>query len=60
MTFGFSRDDAGKFLPSYYENKIYESDPFCPSGYRGRGPSDEDGCGHGQEGPSRPALRYLR
>ena len=28
MTFGFSRDDAGKFLPSYYGNKIYESDPF--------------------------------
>ena len=28
MTFGFSRDDAGKFLPSYYANKIYESDPF--------------------------------
>ena len=28
MTFGFSRDDAGKFLPSYYKNKIYESDPF--------------------------------
>lgn len=29
MTFGFSRDDAGKFLDSYYENKIYESDPFA-------------------------------
>ena len=29
MTFGFSRDDAGKFLPSYYENKIYENDPFA-------------------------------
>ena len=29
MTFGFSRDDAGKFLNSYYENKIYESDPFA-------------------------------
>ena len=28
MTFGFSRDDAGKFLPSYYETKIYEEDPF--------------------------------
>ncbi len=28
MTFGFSRDDAGKFLPAYYQNKIYESDPF--------------------------------
>ena len=29
MTFGFSRDDAGKFLDSYYANKIYESDPFA-------------------------------
>ncbi len=29
MTFGFSRDDAGKFLPSYYNNKIYEFDPFA-------------------------------
>ncbi len=29
MTFGFSRDDAGKFLPAYYEHKIYESDPFA-------------------------------
>ena len=28
MTFGFSRDDAGKFLPSYYENNILENDPF--------------------------------
>jgi len=28
MTFGFSRDDAGKFLPSYYETKIFEEDPF--------------------------------
>ena len=29
MTFGFSRDDAGKFLESYYISKIYESDPFA-------------------------------
>ena len=28
MTFGFSRDDAGKFLDEYYTKKIYESDPF--------------------------------
>jgi pyruvate,orthophosphate dikinase len=28
MTFGFSRDDAVKFLPAYYSNKIFESDPF--------------------------------
>jgi len=29
MTFGFSRDDAGKFLPSYYERNIFEKDPFA-------------------------------
>ena len=29
MTFGFSRDDAGKFLDDYYKKKIYESDPFA-------------------------------
>ncbi len=29
MTFGFSRDDAGKFLDAYYKGKIYESDPFA-------------------------------
>ena len=29
MTFGFSRDDAGKFLNSYYDNKIFENDPFA-------------------------------
>jgi pyruvate,orthophosphate dikinase len=37
MTFGFSRDDAGKFLNYYYENKIYESDPFAHL--------DQDGVG---------------
>ena len=37
MTFGFSRDDAGKFLNSYYENKIYEFDPFAKL--------DQDGVG---------------
>ena len=29
MTFGFSRDDAGKFLGAYYDRKIYENDPFA-------------------------------
>ena len=29
MTFGFSRDDAGKFLDAYYDHKIYENDPFA-------------------------------
>ena len=37
MTFGFSRDDAGKFLESYYENKIYESDPFAKLDQKGVG-----------------------
>ena len=37
MTFGFSRDDAGKFLGSYYDNKIYENDPFSRL--------DQDGVG---------------
>lgn len=37
MTFGFSRDDAGKFLDAYYENKIFEFDPFAKL--------DQDGVG---------------
>ncbi|WP_297242478.1 pyruvate, phosphate dikinase [uncultured Flavonifractor sp.] len=37
MTFGFSRDDAGKFLESYYTNKIYESDPFARLDQKGVG-----------------------
>ena len=37
MTFGFSRDDAGKFLTSYYENKIYEFDPFAKLDQKGVG-----------------------
>ena len=37
MTFGFSRDDAGKFLNYYYENKIYESDPFAHLDQKGVG-----------------------
>ena len=37
MTFGFSRDDAGKFLDSYYQNKIYESDPFAKIDFEGVG-----------------------
>ena len=37
MTFGFSRDDAGKFLDSYYEKKIYESDPFAHLDQKGVG-----------------------
>ena len=37
MTFGFSRDDAGKFLGYYYDNKIYESDPFAHLDQKGVG-----------------------
>ncbi len=37
MTFGFSRDDAGKFLDSYYQNKVFESDPFAKLDQNGVG-----------------------
>lgn len=37
LTFGFSRDDAGKFLKSYYDNKIYEYDPFASIDTQGVG-----------------------
>ena len=37
MTFGFSRDDAGKFLPAYYDKKIYEEDPFKTLDQKGVG-----------------------
>ncbi len=37
MTFGFSRDDAGKFLDAYYDRKIYESDPFAKLDQNGVG-----------------------
>ena len=37
MTFGFSRDDAGKFLNSYYDTKIYENDPFARVDQKGVG-----------------------
>lgn len=37
MTFGFSRDDAGKFLPDYYGRKIFESDPFAHVDTKGVG-----------------------
>jgi pyruvate,orthophosphate dikinase len=44
MTFGFSRDDAGKFLNYYYENKIYESDPFAHLDQKGVGKLVEMAC----------------
>ena len=44
MTFGFSRDDAGKFLPSYYDTKIYENDPFAKVDQTGVGKLVEMAC----------------
>lgn len=37
MTYGFSRDDAGKFLNDYYEKQIFESDPFARVDTKGVG-----------------------
>ena len=37
MTFGFSRDDTGKFLSAYYDRKIYENDPFAKLDQNGVG-----------------------
>jgi pyruvate,orthophosphate dikinase len=44
MTFGFSRDDAGKFLTSYYDTKIYEFDPFARLDQTGVGKLMEIAC----------------
>lgn len=46
MTFGFSRDDAGKFLDSYYDAKIYENDPFARLDQTGVGKLMEMGLAH--------------
>ena len=54
MTFGFSRDDAGKFLPAYYEHKIYESDPFAKLDQIGVGKLMEMAVDLGRK--TRPAL----
>ena len=55
MTFGFSRDDAGKFLESYYANKIYESDPFARLDQNGVGRLVEMAAKLGRE--TRPDLK---
>ncbi len=55
MTFGFSRDDAGKFLPSYYRAKIYESDPFAKLDQSGVGQLIEMATKKGRE--TNPDLR---
>ena len=54
MTFGFSRDDAGKFLPAYYDNKIYESDPFARLDQAGVGKLVDMACKLGRA--TRPEL----
>ena len=43
MTYGFSRDDAGKFLDAYYDAKIFENDPFAKLDQVGVGKLMEDG-----------------
>ena len=55
MTFGFSRDDAGKFLDAYYANKIYESDPFARLDQTGVGRLVEMACKLGRQ--TRPDLK---
>ena len=55
MTFGFSRDDAGKFLASYYDNKIYESDPFSRLDQIGVGRLVEMACKLGRQ--TRPDIK---
>ena len=49
MTFGFSRDDAGKFLNDYYAKKIYENDPFAKLDQDGVGKLVEMACRLGRE-----------
>ena len=60
MTFGFSRDDAGKFLDAYYDKKIYESDPFATSGPGRRRHAGQDGCRAGPSDPPRHQAGHLR
>ena len=55
MTFGFSRDDAGKFLNAYYENKIYEQDPFSKLDQTGVGQLVEMAAKKGKE--TRPNIK---
>jgi pyruvate,orthophosphate dikinase len=49
MTFGFSRDDAGKFLSAYYERKIYENDPFAKLDQNGVGKLMEMAVANGKK-----------
>ncbi len=55
MTFGFSRDDAGKFLDDYYKKKIFESDPFARVDQEGVGKLMEFACELGRK--TRPNIK---
>ena len=55
MTFGFSRDDAGKFLASYYDRKIYEADPFSKLDQLGVGRLVKMACELGRQ--TRPDIK---
>ena len=60
MTFGFSRDDAGKFLGAYYDNKIYEFDPFATLDQKGVGKLIEMAVEAGPRDPPRHQAGHLR
>ncbi|MEG1389914.1 MAG: putative PEP-binding protein, partial [Angelakisella sp.] len=55
MAFGFSRDDAGKFLGAYYDKKIYEQDPFARLDQAGVGKLIEISCELGRK--TRPDIK---
>ena len=57
MTFGFSRDDIGSFMPTYVEQKILPVDPFQTLDQRGVGQLVEMGDGQGPQGPQGEARR---
>ena len=60
MTYGFSRDDAGKFLNAYYDKKIFENDPFAKLDQTGVGKLMEMAIELGKQSTPEPACRYLR
>ena len=60
MTFGFSRDDAGKFLDAYYDNKIFESDPFARLDTDGVGKLVEMAAKLGRRDPPGHQAGHLR
>ncbi len=60
MTYGFSRDDAGKFLNAYYDAKIFENDPFAKLDQTGVGKLMETAIKLGKPVNSKLHVRYLR